>query len=88
MRAPAKLNLRALRPFRVKTASPAPLPIREPCGVKRRKTNLDEAALALGFTRMKEGELRGDITALLNQIAEALPSKSPDDIRRFLMERD
>lgn len=55
--------------------------------MERRKSNLDEAALALGFTRMKEGEMRGDITALLNQIAEALPSKTPDEIRRFLMER-
>ncbi|BCM89033.1 hypothetical protein IAD21_00876 [Abditibacteriota bacterium] len=55
--------------------------------MERRKSNLDEAALQLGFTRMKEGELRGDISALLNQIAEALPSKSADEIRRFLMER-
>lgn len=55
--------------------------------MERRKSNLDEVALRLGFTRMKEGELRGDITALLNQLAEALPAKSEGEIRRFLAER-
>lgn len=55
--------------------------------MQERKLNLDNAALQMGFTRMKEGEVRGDISALLNQIADALPSKTPDEIRRFLIER-
>jgi hypothetical protein len=56
--------------------------------MEQRKTSLDDAALALGFTRMKEGEIRGDITALLNQIADALADKSPEEVRRFLMQRE
>lgn len=49
------------------------------------KENLDEAAYRVGFSRMKEGELKGDISALLNMLARALPGKSADEIMTFLV---
>lgn len=59
--------------------------------METRKSNPDDAALRLAFTRMKEDKVRGDITALLNQIADAVAdavaSKTSDDIRLFLMDR-
>lgn len=53
--------------------------------LEKQKQNLDDAASRLGFHRMKQGEVKGDITALLTQIAQVLPDKSPEEIRAFLL---
>ncbi len=52
--------------------------------LESRKEGLDQTAARLGFNRMKQGQVKGDITALLTQIADALPGKSESEIRAFL----
>ena len=51
------------------------------------KDNLDNAALRAGFSRIKEGELSGNISTLLHLLAQSLPTKSDEEIRRFIMDR-
>lgn len=47
------------------------------------KENLSAGAMRAGLIRLEDGEMRGNISALLTLLAQALPAKSPDEIQRF-----
>jgi predicted CopG family antitoxin len=55
--------------------------------LEKHKDSLSDAAMRTGLTRMEGGELTGNISMLINLLAQALPHKSEAEIREFLMSR-
>lgn len=51
------------------------------------KDNLSQGALRAGLARVEEGEVRGNISALIALIAQALPGKSESEIKDFLAKK-
>ncbi len=48
------------------------------------KNNLSDAALRLGFSRLEDGEIRGNSSMLVKLLTRALAEKRADEIRAFL----
>ena len=52
--------------------------------MESQKASLSDAAKRIGFVRQTEGELTGNTSALIVQLARALPNKTEAEIKAFL----